>query len=209
MRKLAPTPVSHRDDYLLSYRVDTLTTWFHIARIETPSWSGLWMSAHVLLVHWEASFMDLMPKWRPINYSFVCMFISPLSLIFTLKLFCFSYMLTRQRGLINMQTKESFIGRHFGIRSIRNETSFAWYCARFPWGMKSSLRCWNRGELEHVNELRVPIGNWGNLAMERELSRYHINTPNNLVPRTSPLAFGRVPEPGWWSSKSRPLSKIP
>ena len=124
--------------------------------------------------------MDLIPKWRPINDSFVCMFISPLSLIFTLKLFCFSYMLTRQRGLINMQTKESFIGRHFGIRSIRNETSFAWYCARFPSGMKSSLRCWNRGELEHVNELRVPIGNWGKLAMERELPRYHINTLTTL-----------------------------
>ena len=27
--------------------------------------------------------MDLIPKWRPINYSFVGMFISPLSLIFT------------------------------------------------------------------------------------------------------------------------------
>ena len=41
------------------------------------------------------------PKWRPINYSFVCMLISSLCLIFTLKFFCVSYMLTRQRGLIN------------------------------------------------------------------------------------------------------------
>ena len=60
----------------------------------------------------------LIPKWQPINYAFVCMFISPLSLIFTSKFFCFLYMMTRQRGLINMQTKESVIGRHFGIRSI-------------------------------------------------------------------------------------------
>ena len=50
--------------------------------------------------------MDLIPKWRPINYSFVCMLFSPLSLIFTSKFFCFLYMLTRRRGLINMQTKE-------------------------------------------------------------------------------------------------------
>ena len=50
--------------------------------------------------------MDLIPKWRPINYTFVRMFISPLSLIFTSKFFCFLYMSTRQRGLINMQTKE-------------------------------------------------------------------------------------------------------
>ena len=50
--------------------------------------------------------MDLIPKWRPISYSFVCTFISPCCLIFTSKLFCFLYMLTRQRGPINMQTKE-------------------------------------------------------------------------------------------------------
>ena len=68
--------------------------------------------------------MDLIPKWRPIYYYFVCMFISPLSLIFTSKFFCFLYMMTRQRGLINMQTKESVIGRHFGIRSITNPKSF-------------------------------------------------------------------------------------
>ena len=50
--------------------------------------------------------IHLIPKWRPINYSFVCMLISPLRLIFTSKFFCFLYMLTRRRGLINMQTKE-------------------------------------------------------------------------------------------------------
>ena len=46
------------------------------------------------------------PKWRLINYSFVCMLISPLCLVnmynkqknFEVKM--------RQRGLINMQTKE-------------------------------------------------------------------------------------------------------
>ena len=31
----------------------------------------------------------LIPKWRPINYSFVCMLISPLRFIFTSKFFCF------------------------------------------------------------------------------------------------------------------------
>ena len=50
--------------------------------------------------------IHLIPKWRPRNYSFVCMLISPLRLIFTSKFFCFLYMLTRRRGLINMQTKE-------------------------------------------------------------------------------------------------------
>ena len=31
--------------------------------------------------------IQLIPKWRPINYSFVCMLISPLCLIFTSKFF--------------------------------------------------------------------------------------------------------------------------
>ena len=36
------------------------------------------------------SLIHLIPKWRPINYSFVCMFISPLCLIFHFKiLLCF------------------------------------------------------------------------------------------------------------------------
>ena len=38
-------------------------------------------------------------KWRLINCSFVCMLISPLCLIFTLKFFCSLY-------IINMRTKE-------------------------------------------------------------------------------------------------------
>ena len=38
------------------------------------------------------------PKWWPKSYSFVCMFISPLFLIFTSKFFCFFlYMLTSQK----------------------------------------------------------------------------------------------------------------
>ena len=49
--------------------------------------------------------IHLIPKWRPID-SFVCMLISPLCLIFSSKFFCFLYMMTRPRGLINMQTKE-------------------------------------------------------------------------------------------------------
>ena len=54
----------------------------------------------------EITVIHLIPKWRPINYSFVCMLISPLRLIFTTKFFCFLHMLTRRRGLINMETKE-------------------------------------------------------------------------------------------------------
>ena len=50
--------------------------------------------------------IHLIPKWRPMNYSFVFMFISPLYLIFTSKFFCVLHMAKRQRGLINMQTKE-------------------------------------------------------------------------------------------------------
>ena len=68
--------------------------------------------------------MDLIPKWRPINYSFVCMFISPLSLIFTSKFFCFLFMWTRQRGLINMQTKESFIDCHFEPNKNSNSNDY-------------------------------------------------------------------------------------
>ena len=49
--------------------------------------------------------IHLIPKWRPINYSFVCKLISPLRLIFTSKFSCVLHMLTRPRGLINMQTK--------------------------------------------------------------------------------------------------------
>ena len=54
----------------------------------------------------ERKAIHLIPKWRPINYSFVCMLISPLRLIFTSKFSCVLHMLTRPRGLINMQTKE-------------------------------------------------------------------------------------------------------
>ena len=62
---------------------------------------------HVIVdMEMNSNLIDLIPKWRPINYSFVCMFISPLCLIFTSKFFCVFYMLTRHQGLINMQTKE-------------------------------------------------------------------------------------------------------
>ena len=53
-----------------------------------------------------SSHIHLIPKWWSINYSFVCMSISPLCLIFTSKLFCVLYTLTRHQGLINMKTKE-------------------------------------------------------------------------------------------------------
>ena len=40
----------------------------------------------------------------------------------------------RQRGLINMHTKESFIGRHFGIRCIEVTTPLTTIEAIIPRG---------------------------------------------------------------------------
>ena len=63
----------------------------------------------VIIIH-------LIPKWRPINYSFVCMLISPLCLLMMYKKQKNFEVKMRQRGLINMLTKEYFNGRHFGIK---------------------------------------------------------------------------------------------
>ena len=43
-------------------------------------------------------YMHLIPKWRPINYSFVCKLISHLCLIFASKFFCVLYMLQAKRA---------------------------------------------------------------------------------------------------------------
>ena len=50
--------------------------------------------------------IDLIAKWQPINYSFVCMLISPLCLVNMYKTQKNFEVKMRQRGLINMQTKE-------------------------------------------------------------------------------------------------------
>ena len=50
--------------------------------------------------------IHLFPKWRPINYSFVCMLISPLGLVIMNKKQKNFEVKMRQRGLIKMQTKE-------------------------------------------------------------------------------------------------------
>ena len=50
--------------------------------------------------------IHLIPKWRLIYYSLICMSISPLCLTFVWKFFCVLHMLTRQRGLIYMKIKE-------------------------------------------------------------------------------------------------------
>ena len=73
--------------------------------VQVTSWK--WEVAR-LIKQWREYrwFIHLIPKWRPINYSFVYMFMSPLCLIFTWKFFCVFYMLARHQGLINMQTKE-------------------------------------------------------------------------------------------------------
>ena len=50
--------------------------------------------------------IHLIPKWRPINYSFVFMLISPLCLVSMSKTQKNFEVKMRQRGLINLQTKE-------------------------------------------------------------------------------------------------------
>ena len=87
---------------------------------------------HYLYLLQEA--IHLIPKWRQINYSFVCKLISLLCLFFDSKFFCVLYMLTRQRGLINAQTKKLFIGRHFGIRCThwQNRKTTMWPFSQTP-----------------------------------------------------------------------------
>ena len=52
-------------------------------------------------------YVHLIPKCRPINYSFACMVISPLRLVNMYKKQKKFEVKMRQRGLINMQTKEN------------------------------------------------------------------------------------------------------
>ena len=54
----------------------------------------------------QEKLIHLIPKWRPINYSFVCMLISPLCLVSMCKTQKNFEVKMRQRGLINMQTKQ-------------------------------------------------------------------------------------------------------
>ena len=54
----------------------------------------------------DKSGIHLIPKWRPINCSFVCMLISPLCLVIMYKKQKNFEVKMRQRGLINVQTKE-------------------------------------------------------------------------------------------------------
>ena len=49
--------------------------------------------------------IHLVPKWRPINYSFVCMLISPLRLVNMYKKQKNFQVKLRRRELINVQTK--------------------------------------------------------------------------------------------------------
>ena len=62
--------------------------------------------------------IHLIPKWRPIHCSFVCMLISPLRLVNMYKKQKNFEVKMRRKGLIHMQTKKQFIGRHFGIRCM-------------------------------------------------------------------------------------------
>ena len=50
--------------------------------------------------------IHVIPKWWQINYSFVCMLITPLGLVSMYKTQKNFEVKMRQRGLINMQTKE-------------------------------------------------------------------------------------------------------
>ena len=51
-------------------------------------------------------FIHLIPKWRPINYSFACMLISPLRLVYMYRKQKNFEVKMRRRGLTKMQTKE-------------------------------------------------------------------------------------------------------
>ena len=53
--------------------------------------------------------IHLTPKWRPINYSFACMLISPLRLVSMYKKQKNFEVKMRRRGLINMQAKENLL----------------------------------------------------------------------------------------------------
>ena len=97
--------------------------------------------SRLALSHETLLAIHLIPKWRPTTYSFVCMFISPFCLIFTSKFFCFFffYILTRQKRLINLQTKEKFIGRHFGIRCTYILSSKMWLASCSSATVKQTL----------------------------------------------------------------------
>ena len=71
---------------------------FRRCLIDDKAWNRYWTNELFKVLLWSQWVIHLFPKWRQINYSFVC-------LIFTSKLFCALYMLTRHRGLINKQTK--------------------------------------------------------------------------------------------------------
>ena len=79
---------------------------------------NLWPGPHCIAKrHFKANDMNfglfklihLIPKWRPINYSFVCMLISPVCLIFTPEFFCVLYMSTRQRGPLTFKQKNDLL----------------------------------------------------------------------------------------------------
>ena len=62
--------------------------------------------------------IHLIPKWGPINYFFVSNGYQPSLPRFHFKILLFFIHADEAKKLINMQTKEQFIGRHFGIRCI-------------------------------------------------------------------------------------------
>ena len=71
--------------------------------------------------------IHLTSKWRPINYSFLCMLISTLCLINLYKKQKNFEVKMRRRGLynnINTEVKEKFIGHHFEIRCIGSHRTF-------------------------------------------------------------------------------------
>ena len=93
---------------------------------ETESNESRWRNFEVNFINdvfaynWYCKTIHLVPKWRPINYSFVCMLTSPLRLIFTSKFSCFFlYMLTRRGGLINIININNWLVR--GLSCVRIE----------------------------------------------------------------------------------------
>ena len=68
--------------------------------------------------------MDLIPKWRPINDSFVCMLISPLCLVHMYQKQKNFVVKMRLRGLINVQTKDRARNNGRSTDNVRTDCGF-------------------------------------------------------------------------------------
>ena len=80
-----------------------------LTKVQVPPVSTATLEIH-LTCQWYVDILlhctQLTPKWRPINYTFVCMLISPLRLVNMYKKQTNFQVKVRRGRLINMQTEE-------------------------------------------------------------------------------------------------------